>query len=205
VAANDHGVSRPRPRRVAAVSGVAASTVSFGGIALAIALAPWFSVRVNALSDLGVAEGAAVATAFNGGLILAGVLALPYGWALWTAGDDAAGRAVAAAFVFAALLMSGVGAFPADTSPHVPVAIGFYLALTVVLAVDGVRRRATTVGRLAGVAAAAHLAQWWLYVAGVRLGPGLAVPELVGAALLVAWVLVGSPVAPLGAWQTADG
>jgi len=189
-------VSDSRPERVAAASAVATVAASLGGIALAVALAPWFSVTGNALSDLGVADAAAVAWAFNGGLLAAGALALPYGRALWTAADDRAGRLVASLFWIAVALMAGVGAFPSDSPLHLPVALGFYLALTLVLLGDGLRRRATTAGRLALFAAAVHLAQWWLWVGGVRLGSGLAIPELVGAALLSAWALAGSPVAP---------
>ena len=189
-------MSRSRPDRVAARSGVVTVVAAFGGIALAVALAPWFSVRANALSELGVADAAAVAWAFNGGLLAAGTAALPYGWALWTTAGDRAGRLVALLFCVAVALMAGVGAFPAGSPLHLPVALGFYLALTLVLVVDGLRRRATAAGRLALAAAALHVGQWWLWVAGVRLGPGLAVPELVGAALLSAWALAGSPVAP---------
>ncbi|WP_200778381.1 DUF998 domain-containing protein [Halobaculum gomorrense] len=189
---------------IAAVSGIASTVFALGGVALAVALAPWFSVTANALSDLGVADSAVVAAAFNGGLLLAGMLALPYAWALWVAAGDAAGRAVAAAFAVAALLMAGVGAFPSGSPLHYPVAVGLYLAITVVLATDGLGRRATAAGRLSGVAAAVHLVQWSLYVEGVRLGPGLAIPELVGAALLAAWVIAGSPVAPVDSWQETD-
>jgi len=170
---------------------------ALGGIALAVALAPWFSPTANALSDLGVADRAAVATAFNGGLLIGGGAALAYAWALWAAARTLGARVVAAEFAVAALLMAGVGAFPSGTSLHFPVALGFYLALTLVLATDGAVRRAATAGRLALAAAGVHLGQWWLWIAGVRLGPGLAIPELVGALLFAAWVLAGSPVAPL--------
>lgn len=191
-------------RRVAAVSGAGASFVSAAGIALAVALAPWFSLAGNALSDLGVADATPVAAAFNWGLILAGVVGLPYAWALWSASDDLAGRVVAAVFAVALLLLAGVGVFPSDSSLHFPVALGFYLAVTVVFAADGLRRRATTAGRVALAFAAVHVGQWWLYVAGVRVGPGLAIPELVGAGLFVAWVLALSPVAPVAAADPAD-
>ncbi|MFC7137423.1 DUF998 domain-containing protein [Halobaculum litoreum] len=184
-------------RRVAAVSGAGASVVSLGGIAAAVALAPWFSVTGNALSDLGVADAAAVAAAFNWGLILAGLVGLPYAWALWTAGDDVGGRLLAVEFAAAMLLMAGVGVFPSDSPLHFPVALGFYLAVTVVFVTDGLRRRRATAGRVGLAFAVGHLGQWWLYVAGVRLGPGLAIPELVGAGLLIAWVLAVSPVAPV--------
>lgn len=196
LAADRASVTNTR-RRVAAASGVGAMIAALGGIALAVALAPWFSVTANALSDLGVADRAAVATAFNGGLLLGGAVALAYAWALWAAAETHSTRLVAVEFGVAAGLMAGVGAFPSGSSLHFPVAIGFYLALTLVLATDGAVRRATTAGQLALAAAGVHVGQWWLWTAGVRFGPGLAIPELVGALLLAAWVLAGSPVAPL--------
>ncbi|WP_225917729.1 DUF998 domain-containing protein [Halobaculum rubrum] len=184
-------------RRVAAASGAGAMIAALGGIAVAVALAPWFSVTTNALSDLGVADRAAVATAFNGGLLLGGAVALAYAWALWAAAGTRGARLVAVEFGVAALLMAGVGAFPSGTSLHFPVALGFYLVVTLVLATDGAVRRTTTAGRLALAAAGVHVAQWWFWIAGVRFGSGLAIPELVGALVLAAWVLALSPVAPL--------
>ncbi|PSQ08308.1 hypothetical protein BRC97_00040 [Halobacteriales archaeon QS_6_71_20] len=103
-------MSRSRPDRVAARSGVVTVVAAFGGIAFAVALAPWFSVRANALSELGVADAAAVAWAFNGGLLAAGAAALPYGWALWTTAGDRAGRLVALLFCVAVALARGRGA-----------------------------------------------------------------------------------------------
>ena len=76
---------------------------ALGGIALAVALAPWFSPTANALSDLGVADRAAVATAFNGGLLIGGGAALAYAWALWAAARTLGARVVAAEFAVAAL------------------------------------------------------------------------------------------------------
>lgn len=187
------------PRRVAAASGVASTVLALGGIALAVALAPWFSWTGNALSDLGVAGDPLVAAAFNGGLLAGGVAALPYAWGVWTTAGDRLDRALAALFGVVSLLMAGVGAFPADSALHVPVALGFFLGLTALLAVDGLRRRDTAVGRTLIVAPLVHLGAWWGWIAVLDLGDGIAIPELVGALLLAAWVLALSPVAPLAA------
>ncbi|WP_435062738.1 DUF998 domain-containing protein [Halobaculum sp. EA56] len=185
------------PERVAAVFGVASVVVSLGGIALAVALAPWFSWTANALSDLGVAADRVVAAAFNGGLIVGGALALPYAWALWATARDRVGRAVAALFAVVSALMAGVGAFPAETALHAPVAVGFFLGLTLLLGADGLRRRDTLVGRLLLLAPVVHVAAWAAWLAVLDAGDGIAVPELVGALLLAGWVLAGSAVAPL--------
>lgn len=188
-----------RSRRTAAVFGVASTVLALGGIALAVALAPWFSWTGNALSDLGVAGDALVRVPFNGGLLLGGVAALPYAWVVWMTAGDRAGRLVGALFGLTAVFMAGVGGFPADTALHVPVAIGFFLGLTVLLAVDGLRRRDTAAGRTLLVAPVVHLGAWWVWIAVLDLGDGIALPELVGALLLAVWVLVLSPVAPAAA------
>ncbi|MFC6786188.1 DUF998 domain-containing protein [Halobaculum halobium] len=107
------------------------------------------------------------------------------------------GRLVAALFGLTALLMAGVGGFPADTALHVPVALGFFLGVTVVLGADGIRRRDTTAGRLLLAAPVLHVGAWYGWLAVASLGDGIALPELVGALLLAAWVLALSPVAPL--------
>ncbi|UIO99306.1 DUF998 domain-containing protein [Halobaculum sp. CBA1158] len=190
-------MSPDRPRRVAAIAGVASTVPSLGGIALAVALAPWFAWRANALSDLGVAGDPAVATAFNGGLIVGGIAGVAYAWALWTDAPDRAGRLVAALFAVTTLSMAGVGAFPSDTAAHAPVAVAFFLVLTATLGIDGLRRRETLVGRLLVVSPVVHLGAWWAWLAALDLGDGIAIPELVGALLLAAWVLAWSPVAPL--------
>lgn len=187
------------PERVAAASGVASTALALGGIGIAVLAAPWFSWTGNALSDLGVAGDPLVAAAFNGGLLAGGVAALPYAWSVWTTAGDRVGRLIAVLFCVVSLLMAGVGAFPADSALHVPVALGFFLGLTALLAVDGLRRRHTAVGRALLVAPVVHLGAWWGWIAVLDLGDGIAIPELVGALLLAAWVLALSLVAPLAA------
>lgn len=184
--------SRTRP---AATVGAAAAVGTVLAILAATLLAPWFSWRANALSDLGVAPGTALL--FNGGLLMGGAFALPYAWALWRDGEGR-GRLPAVTFALAVVAMAGVGAFPAGDPLHLPAALGFYLLATATMAVDGLRRRTATAGRMALAAAALHVAVWAAWIAGLRPGPGLALPELAGALLFAAWVVGGSPVAPLG-------
>ncbi|WP_435124882.1 DUF998 domain-containing protein [Halobaculum sp. D14] len=181
-------------RSVAVGVGTAATVATFVGVVTAAMLAPWFSWRANALSDLGVTAGSAAL--FNGALLVGGVASLPYAWALWDAADGA-DRAVPVGFAATALLLAGVGAFPADTALHAPVAIGAFLGITATLAVDGALRRDTPTGRVSAALAVVHLGYWLLWGAGVRLGPGLAIPELVGSVALLVWVVTLSPVAPL--------
>ncbi|ESP87632.1 hypothetical protein K933_12977 [Candidatus Halobonum tyrrellensis G22] len=176
------------------MSGSLAVVLALVGIPLVTLLAPWFAWPANALSDLGVAPR--TAALFNGTLLVAAALGLPYAWALWR---DATGWARASGVLFAPtlLLLGGVGAFPSGSPYHFPAAVGFYLGLTATLVADGLTRHGTATGRASLAFAALHVGQWALWVAGVRVGPGLAVPEFVGAAVLALWVLALSPVAPL--------
>lgn len=188
----------PAARRLAVAAGSLAVAFALVAIPAITLLAPWFAWPANALSDLGVAPRTALA--FNATLVATALLGLPYAWAVWDAARER-GRGLlrAPAVVFAASLvaLAGVGLFPSGTPLHFPAALGFFVGLTATLAADGVVRRATATGRASIALAAAHVAQWWLWIEGVRIGPGLAVPEYVGAAVLAVWVLALSPVAPL--------
>ncbi|WP_224269465.1 DUF998 domain-containing protein [Haloprofundus salinisoli] len=174
-------------------TGRVAPVVTLGSILTAAAVAAWFSWPRDALSELGVDP--ATALLFNGGLILGALLALPYAVPLWAAATTHAARLVAALFALTAVAMGLVGVFPMETPPHFPVAVAFYLLLTATLGADGVVRRRARTGRLSLALAVAHLLSWAAWAAGRFPGPGLALPETVGAVMLAAWVLALSPVA----------
>lgn len=179
-----------RRSRVRAV-GLAAPGVALGCILLATLLSPTFSWTDSALSDLGVTAGTALL--FNGGLVVGGALGLGFAAWLWGVDDGVLARLRAVAFGGAVVGMGAVGVFVEGTPLHFPSALGFYLLATATMAVDGLARRGTTTGRLALVAAVVHLLAWWAWLAGVRPGPGLAIPETVGALLFTGWVWVLSP------------
>jgi hypothetical membrane protein len=202
--------------RLVRLSGTVAPAVSFGAILLATLLAPWFSWTGDALSDLGVPATAAVAPLFNYGLVVGGLLAVPYGIALWvdTGGGSSSdsslpgrlgGRLVAVLFAASVLSMALIGVFPiparlsvagTTVEPHLFVAVGFYLGLTATLAVDGLRRVREPAGRVALLLAVGHVGYWIAWGQGLRLGPGLAIPETVGALALTAWLWGLSPSRP---------
>jgi hypothetical membrane protein len=209
----------PDRLRLARLSGTVAPVVSFGCILLATLLAPWFSWTGDALSELGVPATSAVAPLFNYGLVAGGLLAFPYGVALWAdtgngssssaAGekhlDSLAGGLVAVLFSASALSMALIGVFPiparltlggTTVEPHFFVAAGFYLGLTATLAVDGLRRIQRSAGQIALLLAVGHVGYWIAWAQGVRVGPGLAIPETVGALALTAWLWTVSPSRP---------
>jgi hypothetical membrane protein len=202
---------------VAAATGVISAVGTPFAIVLATLLAPWFSWSGNALSDLGVAPRTALL--FNGALIGGGLLALPFAWLLWTTADgesmtadserttahEVIERVRSTLFALAAITLGGVGAFPSDTALHFPVAVSFFLLLTATLLVDGLARWRERTGQFAVVAAAGHVLAWVLWGQGIRPGPGLALPEFVGALALSGWIVFLAPVEAYRSVRLAQG
>mgnify|MGYP006285165419 CR=1 FL=1 len=184
--------------RAGRLAGVAAVLVAAIGIAGAGLASPTFAVTGNALSDLGQ-PGDPVATPvttllFDGGLVLAGVVGLPFAVVRWRESENRLGQVAVAPFTVALLGMVGVGLFPAGQPLHVPAALTLYLASMVAMAVDGIGTAAA--GRRGRAAVtlslvAVHVAGWWWWAAsGPVLRPGLAIPELLGAGIFAVWVVL---------------
>jgi hypothetical membrane protein len=177
---------------IARDSGLIAPVLVIGTIVAATVVSSEFTWTASALSELGVEDGLP-AMLFNGGLVVGGVLALPYAVALRRQGT----RSVAALFVLALIAMALVGVFQMGHPLHLPVAVGFYLFATATMIADGLARRQRRTGRATLVLAVLHLAAWSSWVAGVRPGPGLALPELAGAVAFAVWMIGLSPSSPL--------
>jgi hypothetical membrane protein len=189
-----------RFERFARSCGAAAPVVTLGAILLATLLSESFSWGGSALSDLGRA-GARTAPIFNGGLILGALLALPYVAEVAHAADRLLTRLGAATFGLAAVSMGLVGVFPSGTAYHAPAAIALYLCVTYGLFLYGsglVRGDSPTRGLAAIWLGVGHVTSWVAWGAGLRVGPGLAVPEAVGAAIFVAWIGLSWPFARNG-------
>ncbi|EJN60135.1 DUF998 domain-containing protein [Halogranum rubrum] len=176
---------------LARLSGYLAPVVTLGGILLAVVVSPSFSWSESALSDLGVA--ASTALLFNGGLVVGGLLGLPYAYALWHDGPGGVGRLTPLSFALAVTAMGLVGVFVSGTPLHFPVALSFYLLVSTTLVLDGLTRRSTPEGRVSALLGVGHVVGWTIWVTGVRFGTGLAVPETVGAVVFATWVLGLSP------------
>lgn len=177
--------------RLGRASSFLAPAVACIAIACAAPLAPDFSWVDGALSDLGT-PGAPTAWLFNGGLILAALLGAPFATALAVGARARLDGLAAASLVVTLALLAGVGLFPSGHLLHLPVAVGFYLGATLTLWIDGTSSVAVGEPRF-GLGtiwlANLHLLQWLAWAVGLRVGPGLAVPEAIGAALFTAWVL----------------
>jgi hypothetical membrane protein len=177
-----------RTERIGTAAGVAAPAVAVGAILLATALSPTFTWTGSALSDLG-APGAPTAALFNGGLVLGGALALPFAARLVGAARNRVETAGAAVFGLAALALAGVGVFPLGTPQHTPVAVSFFVLLSLSLWVYGAGNALAGDRRLGAVTVLlglCNLVAWVAYV-GLFEDLGVALPEAVGTAVLAAW------------------
>lgn len=178
--------------RIARGCGIAAPLVSLGAILLATVVSSEFSWAGSALSELGRPE-VATAPLFNGGLLLGGALALPFVAHVAIDSDHLLTRLGAVTFGLAGVSMMLVGLFPMGTTYHFPAALSLYVFVTYGLFLYGSGRAlAGTVktGLVAIWLGVLHVTSWIAWGAGFRIGPGLAIPETIGAAIFVAWVVL---------------
>jgi hypothetical membrane protein len=166
-------------------------------ILLATLVSPVFAWTDNALSNLGVTTTAAgtalTAAIFNGGLVVGGVIGLVFAVVLAESAPTLGGRAVGLLFGLAMVTMGAVGVFPQNRPLHVPVAVSFYLLLSVALWGDGLVSliRGWRSRGIAGLALGAVNALGWVVwaLAGPVTREGLALPEILGAAALSVWAV----------------
>ena len=186
-------------RRLFAGLGVTSTVLTLGGIFVAAALAPWFSVFRNALSDLGAA-GVATAPVFNGALLLGGALGSGFVVGAWAETENPVHAGGAFALLLAMVFMTLVGVFPIPSPLHPVVAVAFFVFATLgvfvwgagdfVTGADGSRVRGATLV----VAAVVHVASWFWWLLYGWGAPGIALPELAGSGMLALWAL----------WVSAD-
>jgi len=177
-----------------AAAGPVAVAIAALGIAGAILASPAFSLTTNALSDLGQPGNPAASPLttllFDGGLVLAGVVGLPFGLVLLD--GHPIERLAALPFAVAMLGMVGVGLFPLSKALHAPAALTLFSGAIVATGLDGVGVAAagdTGRGLATAGLAVAHAGVWaWWSTAGSVVRPGLAVPETLGAGLFAVFV-----------------
>lgn len=178
-------------------AGVVAVAVTLGAVLAATIVSPAFQWDGNALSNLGVTTTAAgtglTVLLFNGGLIAGGLFGVVFAVTLYRAGSSLASRATGVAFGLTTVLMGLVGVFPQDRPLHFPVAVGFYLLVSVTLWLDALAalrhgwRRRLTVAATLGVA---NLVVWLVWgLTGPMTRNGLAIPETAGALAFSAWTV----------------
>lgn len=168
-----------------------------GGIAPAILLltlsagalvTPGFDWPADPFSIVGT-TGGVVATAFNVGLVLAGVAALPFGVHLWRSWSRSAGGV----FALIGLSLVGAGLVPADPGAtlHEVFGAGLFLGIWILLWVGATvdwRRRNRRAGLAAFVGGSATLGVWLPYDIGLRWAQiGYGGAELVSVLAFTLW------------------
>ncbi len=157
---------------------------------VATLLSPWFSWRVNALSDLGESD---VALIFNSAVIIAGVLTVPFTLALRqylvrTALTNAGTIILMVGGISVAL----VGVFTEDFPVlHALFALGYFILvpagfLMIGTGVEGQAFKNFTY--VAGISALVAILVLPIALSGLEVG--FAVPEMIEALIIDAWVVV---------------
>ncbi|WP_254529669.1 DUF998 domain-containing protein [Natrinema gelatinilyticum] len=191
--------------KIATYCGVAGPAVSLGAIVLAMVLAPpeTFTWGERALSDMG-RYGAPTFLLFNGGLILGGLISIPFVWRLWSASRNTVERLGITLIAVAVVGMVGVGVFFLEhTALYLETSLHGVAALTVFGVAPFASWVYATGAALAedGPLAIAsfwfgnvHPLAWlgWLVAIGGETDTGswFAVPEFVAAVAFGGWILV---------------
>ncbi len=175
---------------IVAWCGILSVLVALGAIFGASVLSADFTWSHHALSDLG-ASGAPTAPVFNYGLILAGLFGFGFAGGLVLSSTHLLERIGAMTLVGSLVFLILVGVFPIGHRYHLVVAVLFYVLFTYAMWLYGTGH--VLLGRTVfGIGTVwigiVHVTFWLLWGVGVRIGPGLAIPELVGAGLFSAWV-----------------
>ena len=155
------------------------------GLAVVLWKNPWFSFTDNALSDMGSIRNP-VNYYFNTFLMVFAAIA-------FVAAVGAFRNGLSYLMPLAMVFLFLVGVFPEEYAPHAPAAVLFYVLALADIALVGVKlaRSGVNLGYLwAFLAVLTFL--FMLYLVRARVFKGLAIPELVGAATILAWfVYVG--------------
>ncbi|MFC4543813.1 DUF998 domain-containing protein [Halosolutus amylolyticus] len=191
--------------RIATRCGIAAPIVALGAVVLAtiVASPETFTWRGRALSDMG-RYGAETFALFNGGLIVGGLLGLPFAWRLWQTSRGVVERVGVALLVVAVAGLIGVGVFFLDhtavyleTERHFLAALTFFGVAPIAQWVYGTGqvladdRRGGLVSIWLGIAHPIAWLGWLLYRAGsADPWAWFAVPEFVAALAFGGWILV---------------
>jgi hypothetical membrane protein len=178
--------------------GIIGPLIAMLAIALAIALSPWFSFQDNALSDLGVSSAAAI---FNWGLIICGIMMIPFILSLWLkiSGGVRLRKTGLTLLFFAALALIGIGVFTEDSMDlHFFVSFAFFVLLLSGLLLFGVStltdRRLRLIGLIALIGVVIGTVGWAIDWGGV------AIPELLSAVpAMIVFILLA---VKTYAWET---
>jgi hypothetical membrane protein len=163
-----------------ALLGILAPLLAYSFIAVAIFLSPWFRWQSNALSDLGHATRSSVASIFNFGLLLTGLLISLYAFlslrthAKWTG----------VSLAFTGFSLQTIGAFDeVYVFLHYVVSVVFFVSIGVTSIVYAAEKKSY----LGLVGFAVVVLSWGLFFIRVY-DAGVAVPEIISTLGVLPWV-----------------
>jgi len=178
--------------KISGVCGTIAPIVAFTFILFAITSYPQFNWTGNALSDLGVQEGA-TAILFNSGLVIGGILALVFASGLFVLQKTMLGRIGVFIFVLAALAFMAIGVFSENAEPiHYYVSVTFFVLFPISMLVIGAAFLLTAKLKmgfftfLAAIVAELVWAIQWT----IGFGSNVAIPEALSALSALIWLMV---------------
>jgi len=179
--------------KISGISGIVTPIVAFTFISLAVTSYPQFSWMENALSDLGVQEGA-TAVLFNSGLVIGGILALVFASGLFIfLREKILGRIGAFLLVLDVLALIAIGIFPSNVKPmHHYASVAFFVLFPVSMIVLGATflfmaevKMGLFTFLVAMVVAVVWMIQWT-----IRFGSDVAIPETLSALSASTWSMV---------------
>ena len=182
---------RTRTRRLTALSAPLGAAVSLSGI-IAVALLVPFDPVTQAISELGDPD-APYSSVFNASFALGGVIALPFAALLAVEARNAYEKLGAVLVAASLVALSAIGFFPIGDPYHLPAAVSHYAAFTLALWVHGTGETVAGETRR-GLGAVwlgnANVVVWATWAFWRVYAPGLAVPEALGAAAYIFWILL---------------
>jgi hypothetical membrane protein len=139
--------------KLGGICGIVAPLIALTCIGIASGLTPWFSWTDNFLSELaGPANSRNIAfPIFNAGLIVAGLLGMFFGWALWESRTmkNNLGKFAAVLLVVDMAFLWGIGVFPmASGALHGISATSFFVLLPIVQLLIGISLYASSEKRI---------------------------------------------------------
>jgi len=179
--------------RLSGICGIITPIVIFTFILLAIAYSPQFSWTENALSDLGIQEGA-TAILFNSGLMIGGILALIFASGIFIfLKDRLLGRIGALLFALDALALVAIGVFPESVKPmHYQASVAFFVLLPIsmsVICATFLLMDKVKIGLFTLLAAMIAVVVWILQFT-THFAHGVAIPEAISAISALMWSVV---------------
>lgn len=171
------------------VIGMIAVFVGVAGLVLSIALATDFSIQDNALSELGEGDRE-LAWLFNGTTILAGALAAIFFAILIDRVKNRYQRTGMAIMAIAGVSLAGIGLFPIGHPLHLPVAVIYFVALSLGILMTGYgdRQRDRPLRAMVAFNLVLLHAIAWLF--SYLTLEGIALPETVGALIYGIWIIL---------------